>query len=109
MPLLHVRLAIAERELGRRGERGHHAGDDVETSALLADLDEVVFAIDPRQRRLLRVSPAAARVIELLTMLQAKTKGNLLDQEAKLIDDLLYELRLRFVQAQQGGKRIIEP
>lgn len=53
--------------------------------------------------------PSAARVIELLTMLQEKTKGNLLDQEARLVDDLLYELRLRFVQAQQGGKRIIEP
>ena len=52
---------------------------------------------------------SAARVIELLAMLQDKTKGNLLDQEAKLIDDLLYELRLRFVQAQQGDKRIIEP
>jgi hypothetical protein len=53
--------------------------------------------------------PSAARVIELLTMLQNKTKGNLIEQEEKLLDDLLYELRLRFVQAQQGGKRIIEP
>jgi hypothetical protein len=51
----------------------------------------------------------AARVIELLTMLQQKTKGNLIDQEAKLVDDLLYELRLRYVQAQQHDKRIIEP
>ena len=53
--------------------------------------------------------PSAARVIELLTMLQEKTKGNLIEQEAQLLDDLLYELRLRFVQAQQGGKRIVEP
>jgi hypothetical protein len=52
---------------------------------------------------------AAARVIELLTMLQEKTKGNLIDQEEKLLDDLLYELRLRFVQAQQNDKRIIQP
>ncbi len=35
-------------------------------------------------------------------MLQEKTKGNLIEQEAQLVDDLLYELRLRFVQAQQG-------
>ena len=27
----------------------------------------------------------------------------------KLLDDLLYELRMRFVQAQQGQKRIITP
>ena len=52
---------------------------------------------------------AAARIIELLTMLQEKTKGNLIDQEEKLLDDLLYELRLRFVQAQQNDKRIIQP
>jgi hypothetical protein len=52
---------------------------------------------------------AAARIIELLTMLQEKTKGNLIDQEERLVDDLLYELRLRFVQAQQDDKRIIEP
>lgn len=52
---------------------------------------------------------AASRIIELLTMLQEKTKGNLIDPEEKLLDDLLYELRLRFVQAQQNDKRIIQP
>jgi hypothetical protein len=48
-------------------------------------------------------------MIEILGMLQEKTKGNLLDPEAQLIDDLLYELRMRFVQAQEGDKRIIHP
>ena len=52
---------------------------------------------------------AAGRIIELLAMLQQKTKGNLIEQEERLIDDLLYELRLRYVQAQQGEKRIVEP
>jgi hypothetical protein len=52
---------------------------------------------------------AAAQMIEILDMLQAKTKGNLSEPEAKLIDDLLYELRMRFVQAQQGERRIVEP
>ena len=52
---------------------------------------------------------AAAQMIELLAMLQEKTKGNLIEQEERLLDDLLYELRLRFVQAQQDDKRIIEP
>jgi hypothetical protein len=52
---------------------------------------------------------AAARIIELLSMLQDKTKGNLIEQEEKLLDDLLYELRMRYVQAQQNDKRIIEP
>ena len=52
---------------------------------------------------------AAAQMIELIAMLQERTKGNLIEPEERLVDDLLYELRLRFVQAQQGEKRIIEP
>jgi uncharacterized protein DUF1844 len=52
---------------------------------------------------------AAGRIIELLEMLQKKTKGNLIPEETKLLDDLLYELRMRFVQAQGEQKRIIHP
>ena len=53
--------------------------------------------------------PAAAQMIELIALLQEKTKGNLIEPEERLVDDLLYELRVRYVQAQQGEKRIIEP
>lgn len=53
--------------------------------------------------------PAAAQMIELIALLQEKTKGNLIEPEAKLVDDLLYELRVRYVQAKQGEKRIVEP
>jgi hypothetical protein len=52
---------------------------------------------------------AAAQMIDLIGMLQEKTKGNLDESEARLIEDLLYELRIRFVQAKQDDKRIIEP
>jgi hypothetical protein len=52
---------------------------------------------------------AAAQMIELIAMLQERTKGNLIEPEERLLDDLLYELRLRYVQAQQGEKRIIQP
>ena len=48
---------------------------------------------------------AAKRIIEVLTMLQQKTKGNLFKEEERLLDDL----RLRYVQAQQDDKRIIQP
>ena len=52
---------------------------------------------------------AAHQMIDLIALLQEKTKGNLTPDESKLVDDLLYELRLRFVQAQQGQSRIIQP
>jgi hypothetical protein len=48
-------------------------------------------------------------MIDLISLLQEKTKGNLTPDEAKLVDDLLYELRMRYVQAQQGERRIITP
>ena len=47
-------------------------------------------------------------MIDLLAMLQEKTRGNLDPAEAKLLDDLLYDLRMRFVQAQQQP-RIVHP
>ena len=50
----------------------------------------------------------AAQMIELLVLLQAKTTGNLEPEESKLLDDLLYDLRMRFVQAQQQP-RIVQP
>jgi hypothetical protein len=53
--------------------------------------------------------PAAHQMVDLIAMLQEKTKGNLTADEAKLVEDLLYELRMRYVTAQQGERRIIEP
>ncbi len=52
---------------------------------------------------------AAAQVIELLTMLQDKTKGNLAPEERQLLDELLFELRMRFVDARKGASPIIQP
>jgi hypothetical protein len=39
--------------------------------------------------------------IDLLAMLQEKTKGNLTDEEQRALDNSVTELRFRFVQAQQ--------
>ena len=41
---------------------------------------------------------AAKHHIDLLEMLDLKTKGNLSDQEKELLDSVLYELRMRYVQ-----------
>ena len=53
--------------------------------------------------------PAASQMIELIAMLQERTRGNLIEPEERLLDDLLYELRLRYVEAQKGERRIVEP
>ena len=51
---------------------------------------------------------AASQMIDLIAMLQEKTRGNLEPAESKLLEDLLYDLRLRFVQAQQQP-RVVRP
>ena len=51
----------------------------------------------------------AAQMIEILALLDVKTKGNLTGEERQLLEQVLYELRLRFVEASSGGRRIIEP
>ncbi len=43
--------------------------------------------------------PLAKHTIDILSMLEEKTKGNLTSAEEKLIQSLLYDLRLRFVNA----------
>jgi hypothetical protein len=41
---------------------------------------------------------AAKQMIDLLGMLQAKTKGNLTGEEERLLQQLLFDLRLRYVR-----------
>jgi len=43
----------------------------------------------------------AAQMIEVLGMLEQKTQGNLTAQERSMIEQVLYDLRMRFVAAQQ--------
>lgn len=51
----------------------------------------------------------AAQMIEILALLEEKTRGNLTAEERQLLEQMLYELRMRFVEATGDGKRIIEP
>ena len=51
----------------------------------------------------------AAQMIEILALLDQKTRGNLTAEERQILEQILYELRLRFVEASGSGKRIIEP
>ncbi len=42
--------------------------------------------------------PAAQHIIDTLSMLRVKTRGNLTDEEQRLLDTVLYELRVKFCQ-----------
>ena len=45
----------------------------------------------------------ARNTIDTLEMLEEKTRGNLAEAERELVESLLYELRMRFVEAEKGG------
>lgn len=47
--------------------------------------------------------PLARHNIEILELLEEKTRGNLSDDEAKLIANLLYEVRMHFVEATKSA------
>ena len=45
---------------------------------------------------------AAKQMIDILSILQEKTKGNLEPDEDRLLDNLLYELRMKFLNKTKG-------
>lgn len=49
-----------------------------------------------------RSLPLARQTIDTLEMLAEKTRGNLTDEESKLVESVLYELRMEFVRADRG-------
>lgn len=51
----------------------------------------------------------ATQMIEILALLGEKTKGNLTAEERQVLEQVLYELRMRFVQVAGGGTRIAAP
>jgi hypothetical protein len=52
---------------------------------------------------------SAAQLIDLIAMLEEKTRGNLTAEERQLMDQVLYELRMRFVEAKKSQSPIIQP
>jgi hypothetical protein len=53
---------------------------------------------DPVSQQIQRNLPLAKQTIDILGVLQEKTKGNLSEEESALLVNLLYDLRLRYVE-----------
>jgi hypothetical protein len=52
--------------------------------------------------------PVAKQMIDILGMLQEKTRGNLDASEARLIEDLLFDLRMKYVEAVKKKDRSVQ-
>jgi hypothetical protein len=52
---------------------------------------------------------AAQQMIEILALLEEKTRGNLTAEERQLLDQVLFELRLRYIEVQGGRLGSVAP
>ena len=67
----------------------------ISTSALI-QMGEIE---DPISQQTVKNLPLAKQTIDLIGMLKEKTTGNLTPDEAKLIENILFDLRMRYVKA----------
>jgi hypothetical protein len=54
---------------------------------------------DPMTKQQSKNLPLAKQTIDLIGMLQEKTKGNLTPDEEKFMEHILFDLRMRYVKA----------
>ncbi len=58
--------------------------------------------IDPKQERLPVNLAQAKEVIDILSVLEEKTRGNLTSEEQTVLGDMLYALRMKYVDLASG-------
>ena len=99
------------REEGRRKEEESKEGQREEGPLPEVTFSNFVFSLstqaliqlgeiqDPESKKTLKNLPLAKQTIDLIGMLQEKTRGNLTKEEEALVDSALYDLRMRYVKA----------
>ncbi len=96
---------------GAPGPEGEEYGpaDFVELVRLLASQALLYLGAipDPQTGRALLAPDMAKFNIDLLGILEQKTKGNLSEQESKVLTSTLYELRLQFVEISKAIDKAI--
>jgi len=68
------------------------------SSSVLLHLGEIA---DPQSGEKKKDLVLAKQSIDIINLLKDKTKGNLTQEEEKLLEHLLYDLRMRFVKANE--------
>ena len=90
-------------------EEGHEAHPPVTFSNFVFSLSSSAMMLmgeqlDPQQGRLPMNLPQAKEIIDLLSMLEAKTHGNLTTDEQSVLTDMLYALRMKYVDLASGKR-----
>ena len=107
-------MSQQDQDSGNRGAATRAAGDEPSaapaitfSSFVIGLASQAVLFLDPDAapgQGTGRRDPAeAAAIIDVLDMLARKTKGNLTEDESKLTEEVLYDLRMRYVRATRQG------
>ncbi len=67
-------------------------------SSVLVHLGEIEH---PESQERTANLPLAKQTLDLLGMLQSKTRGNLTQEETQVLENLLYDLRMKYVDAKK--------
>jgi hypothetical protein len=59
----------------------------------------------PETNQTVQNLPAAKQMIDILALLRDKTKGNLTEAESSLLDQVLYNMRIHYMQAMEAQKK----
>ena len=100
-----------QKEAKREGPHAHE--DSTEQATSLPEITFINFLLslstsafiqlgeveDPITQQTDKNLPLAKQTIDLIEMLREKTKGNLTSEEEKLMEHLLYDLKMRYVKA----------
>jgi hypothetical protein len=81
----------------------------VESILMQAQLQLGLFSLGEKDERPEPNLPLARHSIDLLAVLQDKTKGNLSAEEQRLLENGITELRFRYIQVSDELKRRSEP
>jgi hypothetical protein len=100
------RLEEKPKEKVKEEEKGSVPLPEVNFSSFLLSLSTSTLLhlgeiADPQSGEKKKDLALAKQSIDIINLLKDKTKGNLAQEEEKLLENLLYDLRMRFVKANE--------
>jgi len=95
-----------DKDREEKKERGAAPLPEVNFSSFLLSLSSSTLLhlgdiADPQSGEKKKDLALAKQSIDIINLLKDKTRGNLTQEEEKLLDHLLYDLRMRFVKASE--------
>ena len=101
-----------EKDFVMKDDQAAGDSDSSEKEAVLPEIDFSTFIMslnasalvhlgvieDPMTKKKVKNLPLGKQTVDMLRMLQEKTRGNLTEEEEKLLQGILYDLKIAYVR-----------